>query len=46
MGRPAQFIQAWMGYSTIMVSQRYMLLCPNTLKDGVVSLDDYRLRAA
>jgi integrase len=46
MGRPAQFIQAWMGHSTIMVSQRYMHLCPNTLKDGVVSLDDYRLRAA
>lgn len=45
MGRPAQFIQAWMGHSTIMVSQRYMHLCPNTLKDGVVSLDDYRKAA-
>lgn len=46
MGRPAQFIQAWMGHSTIMVSQRYMHLCPNTLKDGVVSLDEYRAKAA
>jgi integrase len=41
-GENATFIQAWMGHSSIMVTQRYMHLAPDTLKKGTTSLDNYR----
>lgn len=41
-GENATFIQAWMGHSSIMVTQRYMHLAPDTLKKGTASLDNYR----
>lgn len=45
-GENATFIQTWMGHSTILVTQRYMHLAPDTLFKGVASLDNYRKKAA
>lgn len=41
-GQNAAFIQAWMGHSTITVTQRYMHLGQDTLRQGVQALSNYR----
>lgn len=44
-GENATFIQNWMGHSTILVTQSYMHLAPDTLVKGVTSLENYRKKA-
>jgi integrase len=41
-GKSAVFIKDWMGHSSIVVSQRYMHLSPNTLLEGLEALDSFR----
>lgn len=41
-GKSAVFIKDWMGHSSIVVSQRYMHLSPNTLLEGLEALDNFR----
>lgn len=41
-GKNATFIMNWMGHSSIMVTQRYMHLSPNTMLEGAEALDNYR----
>lgn len=45
-GENATFIQTWMGHSSILVTQRYMHLAPDTLVKGVSSLENYRKKRA
>jgi integrase len=41
-GKNATFIMNWMGHSSIMVTQRYMHLSPNTMLEGAEALENYR----
>ena len=42
-GKNAAFIKAWMGHSTILTTERYMHLSPDTLKAGAGALEGFVL---
>lgn len=42
-GKNAAFIKAWMGHSTILTTERYMHLAPDTLKAGAGALEGFVL---
>lgn len=44
-GKNASFIMAWMGHSSIMVTQRYMHLAPRTLEEGLEALEGFQKAA-
>lgn len=41
-GKNAPFIMAWMGHSSLSVTQRYMHLTPRMLDEGVAALEQYQ----
>lgn len=40
-GKNAAFIKMWMGHSTILTTERYMHLSPDTLREGIGTLEGY-----
>lgn len=44
-GKNAPFIMAWMGHSSLSVTQRYMHLTPRHLDEGVLALEEFQKAA-